>query len=284
MKYLIVISSIYAVMLGLPQSMFADTKSNVLPLQGRSLATLTEDYFVVQTDKFFYKIARNGLAPDLSLKLEKGVINNQHLAFNIPQEKIEYVWPVVFWESTKQPENINELNKNELDTNKLENAGKVQLTGVLALSFSAEYYLIQSGYTVYQLKKSSLSQEQLSALKQVGIGEQISIAIPKSSINYSWNFKQVVSRNIASVTPRAELDEMSLNETYLTLKGTVLHSASESTVIVQSKDLIYHLKRNGVLTKTPKLLATNGARIQLMVPVNAIEFFWPVNNTKVVKK
>lgn len=281
MKYLIVVSGFFGFLLGLPQDVFAYTELNLLRLEGRSLATLTEDYFVVQTDKFFYKINKNGLASDLKVKLENGALNNQNLAVNIPQEKIEYIWPVVFWESNKQLKKDYELNKNELAFNISTNAKKIQLKGVLALSFSPDYYLIQGSDTVYQLKKSSLSKEQLNVIKQIGIGGQISISIPKSAINYSWNFKQIISRNVASIE---EPDEMSLNETYLTLKGTVLYSASEPTVIVQSKDLIYHLKRKGVLTKTPKLLGINGARIQLMVPVNAVEFFWPVNSVKVVKE
>lgn len=284
MKIIQNLMMIAALSVGLSGRSYAEERSELVQLAGKSLFSFTQDHFIIETDRYFYKITKKGLSTAMLSKLENATINNESIALKISSRHIEYVWPTVAlgtsccWNG-KSKTDYN-ATAEEIVAKVAESNGRIRLNGNLVLSLSEPYYLIQVKDAVYQLKKSALTNEQTKELNKVSLGSQISISVHQSAVNYSWNLKQNVSRNIASVEER---DELSLNKSFMRLKGTVLYSANEPIVIVQSKDMVYHLKRKGILTKNPKLLDVNGSKIQLIVPVNDIEFFWSTINVKLVE-
>lgn len=275
-KLLMIILVFFA---GMSGSILADEKPGYLKLQGKSLFSFTPDHFILQSDKYFYKISKNGLSVDLVAKLEKSALNNENITVQIPNKKIDYIWPAVFSGSGAKSTAVYATTAAELAAEVTENNGRVQLKGNLILSFSEPYYLIQVNNSIYQLKKSALSNTQIKELQKINLGGRINLSVSQSAVSYTWNFKQDVSRNIASLE---EPDEILTNKSYMTLKGTVLYSVNEPIVIIQSSNVVYHIKRKGIVTKNPKLLDVHGSKIQLIVPINEVEFFWTMDNTKLV--
>jgi hypothetical protein len=64
----------------------------MIQLRGKPLFSFTQDHFIVETDKAYYKISKKGLSSALVNKLEKSVINNKEIEFEISQNKIDYSW------------------------------------------------------------------------------------------------------------------------------------------------------------------------------------------------
>lgn len=262
---------------------YSKTESVIVQLEGKSLFSFTQEHFIFQTDKYFYKISKKGLPAEKIKKFENATISNANIKMTISSHQINQVWPVATpgnsccWSGISKTDYNSTVN--ELVTGITENSGKINLVGKLTLSFSEPYYLIQVNDEIFQINKSVLTKIQQDELNTKIFGSQVSLSIPKQAISYSWSFKQEVSRNIASAD---EEDEILLNKSFMNLKGTVLYSANEPVVIIQSKNMFYQIKRAGILMKNPQSLDVNGSKVQLIVPVKDIDFFWSTNKVRIV--
>jgi hypothetical protein len=166
------------------------------------------------------------------------------------------------------------LNKQFEFDNK---SDQLVLSGNLVNSFIDDEYLIQAQDTVYELKKSDLSKDQIKELKKISPGGLVHLSIPRKVVHHSWSFKPQASRSIASVE---EPDTTFKNKSYMELTGTILYSANPATVAVQSKNSIYHLKRQSIVTEKPSLLDAYSSKVKLIIPNRDIEFTWATQNAK----
>lgn len=246
-------------------SLFAETgqAAGDIQIQGKSLFTFTSDHFVIQSDKYFYKVSKIGLPPATQFKLENSTGNGELISVDIPRSKIEYSWPNLHSAYDGRFAAAQEEPKAE--------DGQIILNGSLQLSFSDEYFFIQAQDSVYQVKKSALSEKQIRSLLQTNTNTRIIIAIPHEAIQGAWSFKQNLSRNIASVDVP---DSFEVVNSILTLNGIILYSANDGFVTVQSGARIYQLKRIGISTKQPELLNVPGSKVYLTLPVANIEAHW----------
>lgn len=256
---------------------FAVEKEEPIRLRGKSLFTFEQDHFIFETDKAYFKIDRKGLSKGLLNKFENSTLNDKEIEFEISSKKLKYSWPVTI---STDDSNLQIVNNNKTVTSINEKNGLLNLEGKLMVSFSDEDCLIQVKDTVYQFKKSVLTQNQNEQLRLANIGSNVKLSIPKESVNYSWSFAAPVTRNIASID---EPDETIRNKSYMELTGTVLYSANQNTIAVQSKDSIYHVKRRNVITPKPELLDIHGSKVKLIIPTKDIEFTWAATNTKFVE-
>lgn len=252
-------------------------KSDRIQLYGKPLFSFTQDHFIIETDKAYYKISKKGLPAPLLTKLEKSLINNKQIEFEIAQNKIEYSWPVVNSMSDSNRSTVHDVVSNEPSVIKDVKTGQLTLNGHFVSSFVDGEYLIQVNDTIYQIKKSNLPDSQVHELNKLSQGEDVHIFIPQESVHYSWSFKPQASRMMASIE---EPDATSKNKTYTELTGTILYSANPATVAVQSKNSIYHLKKQSIVTEKPSLLDVHSSKVKLIIPNQDIEFSWTAKNAK----
>lgn len=235
---------------------------------GKALIGIDDTNYVIQTDKYYYKIVKNKISKQLSKRLETAALNGQKLTITLPNRGIELVWPISFnRKNNVHPNTVLTAKKSKIK----KGADHIQLNGTLMLSMAEPYYLVQVNETIYQIKKSALDKQQLNALNSVQVGSPINIELLPKAISYTWNYHTYTSRTIASIP---ENDSVSENASYVRINGTILYSASEPSIIVQSEDHYYQLKRNSISTQEPQLLDVHGARVKLVVPLKGIEFSW----------
>ena len=245
--------------------LFAETSKGAeeMQIQGKSLFTVTSDYFIIQSDNYFYKVSKIGLASATLSQLEKSVGNSDLITVVLPRNKIEYTW-----------QNQHSVHDGRFVAEQEEpkaEVGQIVLNGRLQLSFSDEHFIIQGQDSVFQVKKSALSAEQIATVSLTAVGNQLVIAVPKKAIQDTWSFKQNLSRNIASVE---DPDSFEVVNSILTISGVILHSFDDGFVTVQSGGRIYQLKRTGINTIQPELLDFPGSRVYLTLPVADIEAQW----------
>ena len=250
--------------------------NEMIHLRGKPLFSFTQDHFIVETDKAYYKIAKKGLPSSLLSKLEKSVISNKEIEFEIAQNKIDYSWPVSEpIETIAQLVPQNETLSLQSDSNNKD--GQMTLSGNLVNSFIDDEFLVQTQDTIYELKKSDLSKDQINELAQIKPGGRVHLSIPQTAVHHSWGFKPQASRTVASIE---EPDTTLKNKTYMELTGTILYSANPETVAVQSKNSIYHLKRQSIVTEKPSLLDSYSSKVKLIIPTRDVEFTWTAKNSK----
>lgn len=251
-------------------------KSERIQLYGKPLFSFTQDHFIIETDKAYYKIAKKDLPANLLTKLEKSLINNKQIEFEIAQNKIEYSWPVANTMTTAAQDVVS----NEPSVVKDAKTGQLTLNGSFVSSFADGEYLIQANDAIYQLKKSDLSDSQVQALNKLSQGEDVHVSIPQEAVHYLWSFKPQASRMIASIASIEEPDATFKNKSYTELTGTILYSANPATVAVQSKNSIYHLKKQSIVTEKPSLLNVHSSKVKLIIPNQDIEFSWVAKSAK----
>lgn len=234
-----------------------------LQIQGKLLFTFSGMHFVIQAEKAFFQAEKKGLPPATLSKLEKSTGSNEMIAVKIPRSKIVYIWPNV------GPVPVGTVT--EIAEEPIAEAGRIILRGTPQVSFSEEHFLILDQNSVYQITKSALSEKEIEKFAKAGLGARIVIAVPEAAIKGFWSFKQNPSRTIASIE---EPDAVEVRNSMLTMRGTILYSADNQFVIVQSGPTIYRLRRNGIGTKRPELLDLNGSRVDLTVAVANIAASW----------
>lgn len=234
-----------------------------LQIQGKSLFTFSRRHFVVQAEKVFYQIEKKGVPPATLSKLEQTAVNGGTIAFSIPRSKIEYIWP--------NPDSVAAETVSATAEESTAEAGRIVLRGTSQLSFSEEHFLVQDQDSVYQIAKSALSEKEIGKFAKAGPGASLVITVPEAAIQGTWSFKQNPSRTLASFE---EPDAFEFRDSLLIMRGTILYSADNQFVIVQSGSTVYRLRRNGIATNRPELLDLNGSRVNLTVAVANIAASW----------
>ena len=67
--------------------------SDSVKLTGTALFSFTSDYYMLQTDRYIYKIAKQSLAPDLRVIFDSASEQGKRLSLDLPRSSIAYLWP-----------------------------------------------------------------------------------------------------------------------------------------------------------------------------------------------
>ncbi len=256
---------------------FVEAKMNStdsVKLTGTALFSFTADYYMLQTDRYIYKIAKQSLAPDLRVIFDSASEQGKRLSLDLPRSSIAYLWPRQPYEQKNDGLKTHNKIASQLVGEAKKNHGQVSLKGNVAYSFLPDSILVQVGDSVYQVSKSALEASQISQLENVGNGARVEINIPEKAVSLVWSYKQNPVRKVAS----AELgDSASLRGSNLVIKGTVIYSFNQSQVLVQSNDTFYQIQKRFVVTKTPNALDNPGSKVRLFAPIEAVEFAWSTN-------
>lgn len=243
-------------------------------LTGTPLFTFTNDHIVLQSDRYFYKISKQSLNGVTLKKIDSAIQNHSGITLSISTRDITHAWPANY-----QDTNQNSQKRESTVAQVLENDNKLNFTAQLLYSFADPFVLLQVNNDVYAIEKTLLSKTMLEYLNKHNNGDVVKVSVPKSAVQNKWSFNDQPFRQLASVN---EPEDVNVNKSYLRIRGTILYSPSEPSVIVQSQNNIYHLKREAVVTRQPAALSVVGSRVELIVPRNGVEYLWslPKNDMK----
>lgn len=243
-------------------------------LDGELLLTTDDHHFVVQTDKYFFRINRAKLDADLQRRLEQAAFAHAKARFSTPGDSIEFRWPTVL---PPGKSSLKELEREVPD--KVQVLGdKIAVKGKLALSFNDEHFLVQSDGKLYRLDRKSLSADLNQSLAKTPIGDKVNLTVDLASAQHVGTLIDS-SRMPASVAQadRTQDEAITFGKGMLRIVGTLVHSFDTPLVIIQVKDTFLQLKRDGLVftdgTK-PADIEKPGRHINVQAPLHAVDFIW----------
>lgn len=245
----------------------AFTKEENIELKGISLFSFTPSHYILQGDKYVYKINKSALSSTLQEKMENSSANGKYMVITIPKASVEYLWMSPEQNTTNYKKMIQKINQEAK-----EHKGQLTLVGKVAFSFADDFYLIQVNEDVYQIKKANLGKDVHDLIARAGVGGQVNIVLPSQSVNLVWSYRVAPARSTASVT-RFE-DKAILKNENLEIKGTVLLSQDEPLVLIQSENTLFQLERAKLSSEYKKYLDNPGSRIEISAPIAAVKFVW----------
>lgn len=241
-----------------------------IPLKGRSLFSFAPDYFLVQTERYIFKIKRANLPPNSQFLLENASTQGNVIQVNVPRRSVEFLWPTRPYNNLEDTAQKYHAMTTRLGSQARLHDGRLILNGQSKLSFSGEYYLVEVDDAIYQLKKAALLPGQSTRLEQIGPGGRVDIVVPREALQSAWSLKTEPGPQLQ----RQLNDEIAISEKVIKIRGTVLYSFNDPLVLVQSRGYIFQIRKNRIATKTPQLLDIPGSKIRLSAPIEAIEFSW----------
>ncbi len=243
-------------------------------LDGELLLTTDNHHFVVQTDKYFFRINRAKLDADLQRRLEQAAFAHAKARFSTPGDSIELRWPTVL---PPGKSSLKELEREVPD--KVQVLGdKIAVKGKLALSFNDEHFLVQSDGKLYRLDRKSLNADLNQSLEKTSIGDKVNLTVDLASAQHVGTLIDS-SRMPASVAQadRTQDEAITFGKGMLRIVGTLVHSFDTPLVIIQVKDTFLQLKRDGLVftdgTK-PADIEKPGRHVNVQAPLHAVDFIW----------
>lgn len=250
---------------------------DLIEIKGKPHFTFSNNYTILESENMFYKINLRQLKSETSIIIDEASISGKTLNLQLPKSSVSFAWPKsesqIVKNSSQKSQDKHFLNKEN---------GKVEISGNVTFSYDDSYYLLQIENKIIQLDKKRLNREQIEMLNSKNIGETAELKIFENAISYNWKIevpeiqKYNQSRGIASITAD-DKDEIVKANNVLYIRGKVLYSASEPTVVVQSKKFIFYMKRSGVVTDKPDQLNLVGSKVEISVPAQQIEFIWQLD-------
>lgn len=244
---------------------WATEDPKTVTLTGTPIFTFTNDHIVLQSEAYFYKISKQNLNEVILKKINHAVLHHSDITLNLSAQDISYAWPVNY-----QAEKVPQA-KDKLVMQVQEFDNKMNFTGELLFSFADRFVFLMVDGTVYEIEKTRLSQSEQKNLNKHNYGDIVKLSVPKSAVQNNWSFKPQVQRQVASVP---EPENVHVNKSYISIRGTIQYSSDDPSVIVQSQNNIYHLKRDAIVSRQPSSLNVVGSKVELIVPHNGVEFFW----------
>ena len=251
-----------------------ETIENQIEVKGKPHFSFSNTYVILESENVYYRVNLLELATETSTLINKAVFSGEIVNLKIPASSITFAWP--------KNDRIFIKNKNSEFVDKYflkEEKGIVNISGKVAFSYNDSYYLFQIGNKIIQLEKNKLDSRQIELLNKKNVGDLAELRVNENAISYNWEMevpsiqKYTQSRSIAS-TDEDRPDEIIKAENILYINGKVLYSASEPTLVIQSKDFIFYLKRSGIVTDRPDRLDLIGSKVIISVPAQYIEFIW----------
>lgn len=259
---------------------FSSDHSENIQLKGKILFSFTPNHFVLQTDSSLYTISKSKLSLMLKTRLEEFSLQNKYISIKLPKKSVEFSWSGRPYKLEEVMANIRCKSTPALVEKASIRNGKLELSGVTALSFSDNYYLVNARKRFYQIKKSLLSQMQNTQFIKAGIGGNVEISLIKNAVEASWSYQQ--SKLQKYYEPF--IDDIRYRNNQLFIKGTLLLSYNEPTLVVQSGNEIFHLIRIKARTANPKSFDNPGSRINLVAPILSVQYHWQIEKDDIAHK
>lgn len=244
-------------------STVASSGERIPNIKGRVHATTDDSHFVMQTEKFFVRINRSKLSPEMQKQLLKASLANVETEVAPPVDAIDLKWPTV---QIHHQSELQELTLNEPEYFRVLGE-KVQLRGTVGFSTDSSLILILSGLQLYQLKGETLSQAQATYLKSKNIGDSINLTVDLGKAQRVGSFQQLPATSGEPEKP----DRFLTSKETFEIVGTLVHSFSDPLVIVQVDTTFFQLKKS-LLPKGE--LDSPGKTVDFKAPMSAIDFVW----------
>ncbi len=232
-------------------------------IKGRVHATTDDSHFVMQTERFFVRINRSKISPEMQNRLLKASLANVETEVAPPADAIDLQWPTV---QIHDQGELKELKINEPEYFRVM-GDKVQLRGTVGFSNDSSMFLILSGVQLYQLTGETLSEAQAAYLKSKTIGDSINLTMDLGKAVSVGSFQQPPGTASEPQKP----DRFLAGRDTFEIVGTLVHSFSDPLVIVQVEKTFIQLKKSLV----PKeALGSPGKTVEFKAPMSAIDFVW----------
>lgn len=245
--------------------------SDSLLLTGRALYSFSTEYALIATESHIYKILKSNISEEDLAQINHSSIQNNTISINVPKSSIEFLWPYRPQLGEEAAEKFNASSSALLIEAKA-NDGEVALNGKTTLSFSEPFFLVQSENQVFRIAKSKLSKNQYNSIANTGLGNRLSIAIPKESVQLAWSIQEPNTQNQKSLHQE---EIYSIEKKTINVTGIVLLSFDEPLVLIQSKDMIFQFNRENIQADIPSHLNIPGAMVKIRAPLSALKFVWP---------
>ena len=157
----------------------------------------------------------------------------------------------------------------------------VELSGKPLFSFTPKHYIFQTGPYIYKINKENLSARAARVLEAASIqGKDITLSLPRRSIEYAWPNQSVGLAETASDTFKNMAARLSHHaRTHggdIELRGKQVYSFSEAFFLVQVGDAVYQIKKAALEVRQFSLFSETapGGNIELTVPQAAVNLVW----------
>jgi hypothetical protein len=215
----------------------------------------------------------------LKTQLEEFSLQNKSISIKLPKKSVELSWSVRPYKLEEVTASIRRKSAPApIDRASIRN-GKLALSGVTALSFSDNYHIINSRGRFYQIKKSLLTQMQNKQFLKAGIGGNVEISLINNAVETSWSYQQPRQKHYEPF-----IDEIRYSNDQIFIKGTLLLSYNDPTLVVQSGNEIFHLIRIKARTAKPKSFDNPGSRIDLVAPILSVLHNWQIERDDIAHK
>ncbi|MBN8541207.1 MAG: hypothetical protein J0L82_12520 [Deltaproteobacteria bacterium] len=260
---LVTVASVAVLSMTTTASTTASSAERVPNIKGRVHATTDDSHFVMQTEKFFVRINRSKLSPEMQIRLLKASLANIETEVAPPAGAIDLKWPNV---QIHQKSDLQELTLKEPEYFRVLGE-KVQLRGTVGFSTDSSVFLILSGLQLYQLKGEALSEAQATYLESKNVGDSINLTLDLGKAQKMGSIQQPS----ATVGEPQKPDRFLAGKGTFEITGTLVHSFSDPLVIVQVETTFFQLKRN-LLPKGE--FSSPGKTVDFKAPMSAIDFVW----------
>jgi hypothetical protein len=244
-------------------STVASSAERVPNIKGRVHATTDDSHFVMQTEKFFVRINRSKISPEMQKRLLKASLANIETEVTPPADAIDLKWPTV---QIHHKSDLQELTLKEPEYFRVLGE-KVQLRGTVGFSTDSSLFLILSGLQLYQLKGEALSEAQATYLKSKNVGDSINLTMDFGKAQKVGSFQQPPATIVEPQNP----DRFLAGKETFEIVGTLVHSFSDPLEIVQVETTFFQLKKS-LLPK--REFGSPGKTVDFKAPMSAIDFVW----------
>lgn len=146
-----------------------------------------------------------------------------------------------------------------------------RLRGTVDYSFDEGYRIVRTDDTVFLVRKSALSAQQLKALDHVG--SQVALELPPGALAGAWTTAEGAGPPAASV-PAGPRDSISAAGSSLRLSGTLLPAPSEDFRFLQIGGSIFGIRLKSLPSSEQRALERADGRVVVKVPRSALRFAW----------
>lgn len=153
------------------------SNGNLLQLRGKPMASFDEAHYLVQSNRYVYRIRQADLDEATRAKLASV---GSHVQFRVPAKSVDFAWALdgetrTFPRAPSLQEAPDEFRRS---------GDSVFIRGRLLPSLHEPHYLIQTDQRIYMIQQNTISKAEQEMLSKVG--SQVSVSVPAEKIEMSW--------------------------------------------------------------------------------------------------
>jgi hypothetical protein len=270
MKYRLIVFCLVSIV-----TISADSKNSDQPtMSGVAIQTYEDSHFIIQTARYFFRVEKSNLTPEIRTELDRAVETGQWRGFTIPLKAISHAWPVAqdFGGGQAVPE--LKTNSNEMRDHIIRHDNQVEIGGIIAASFQESHYIVLSNGSLYLILKSSLSENENEQLARMSPGERVDVSVPTDSLQIAGQFTDAAESK--KTAKRSETESVKRDGDQITISGVVFHSFSDPLVIIRVNQTYFQLKREWLEGSVNPKLNLPGTFVKVRAPIEAVDFVWTV--------